>query len=447
MINPRTLRQTQFLLAGTLLLQVYAFYRLFRSPYTSGILWISRRWLVIFGAASLLTVSLILIFLLTFTPARQKLITGYIWLEKQLSRMGKWNLVVFCIIFVLFSFSLLSSTGNYFNNQYVRIHLFWLSALLGTSLLQAAGWQKPWLVRLAATALAGAFIYRVAAYIPEITNYPLSLGWSEASRYYYASLYFARELYGEMAPLTVLHPSRYLMQSIPFFVPNSPIWLHRLWQVILWIAVTLPTAWLVARRVTTNRSWQRYIVTAWCFLFLLMGPVYYHLSFITLLVLWGFDRRKLWLTILVVFAASLWAGISRINWLPMPAMLAAALYILEEPAGTRKLWKYLAPVAGWGIFGTLTAYGAQTAYSRLSGNPADQFTSSFSSDLLWYRLLPNPTYPTGILLAAAVVILPLIGIIYLRSRQSAGRLHWIRWLVLSGMLLILLAGGLVVSVK
>ncbi len=447
MLNNSILRQVQLLLAGTLLLQGYAFFRLFRSPYASGILWISKRWLVIFGVAGLLTLSTVILFVLTFTPARQKIFDTYSWLGSRLARLGKWNWLIYIALFGLFSIVVLGPAGRYVNNQYVRIYLFWLSILLGTILLQAAGWQQSWLVRLAATALVGGFIYRVAVYLPEITNYPLSLGWSEASRYYYASLYFAPQIYGEQVPLTVLHPSRYLLQTIPFLIPNTPIWLHRFWQVFLWIAVTVATAWLAARRVTPARSWLRWIVTAWSFLFLLMGPVYYHLSMIVLLVLWGFDRNKFWRTTAIVLLASVWAGISRINWFPMPAMLAAALYVLEEPVGTRPIWKYLAPIARWGLFGTLAALGAQTAYSRLSGNPPEQFASSFSSDLLWYRLLPNPTYPTGILLSAAIIILPLLGVIYLRTRQSPARLHWIRWTSLAGMLLILLIGGLVVSVK
>jgi len=447
MIKTRTLRQIQFILAGTLLLLFYACYRLFRAPYLSGLLWISRRWLVIFGVAGLLAIGLIVLLLLTFAPARQKLFDAYSTFENRLAHLGKWNLAIFGAIFLLFAFLLLGPTGKYTNNQYVRYLLFWLSSLAGTVLLKSAGWDSLWLTRLAAATLFGAFIYRVAAYLPEITNYPLSLGWSEASRYYYASLYFAPQVYGKQVALTVLHPSRYLMQAIPFLIPDSPLWLHRFWQVFLWVVVTLPTAWLVARRVTPPRSWLRIIITAWSFLFLLIGPVYYHLALIALLVVWGFDRQRLLRTTIVVLVASLWAGISRVNWFPMPAILAATLYVLEEPVGAKSIWKYLSPIVPWGLFGSLTAFGAQTAYAVISGNPTEQFSSSFSSDLLWYRLLPNPTYPAGILISAALVILPMLAVIYLRTKESTGRLHWLRWLSLAGMVLVLFGGGLVVSVK
>ena len=447
MFNTRTLRQTQLLLAGTLLLQLYAYNGLFRPVYLSGILWASRRWLVAFGIAGFTTVVLIILLVMSFTPARQRLTVMCTQLETRLARLGRWNLVLFTLMFLLFSFLLLGPASEYVNNQFARLYLFWLGVLAGTIILQAAGWQQTWLIRLATAALLGGFIYRVTAYLPEITSYPLSLGWSEASRYYYASLFFAPRIYGEQFALTVLHPSRYLMQAIPFLIPDSPIWLHRFWQVFLWIAVTLPAAWLAARRVTPARSWLRVVVSAWGFLFLLMGPVYYHLSFTALLVLWGFDRRRPWRTLLIVLVASLWAGISRVNWFPMPGMLAAALYLLEEPVGERPVWKYLAPVAIWGLLGSLTALAAQSAYALLSGNPAEQFASSLSSDLLWYRLLPNPTYPSGILLAAGIVILPMLWVIYHQTRLYTIQIHWMRWLTLASMLLILFSGGLVVSVK
>jgi hypothetical protein len=82
-----------------------------------------------------------------------------------------------------------------------------------------------------------------------------------------------------------------------------------------------------------------------------------------------------------------------------------------------------------------------------SGNNASEFTSSFSSDLLWYRLFPNSTYPLGILLSALIVSLPLLAILAVRLADRQAPLHFIRTLGLGAILLVLFAGGLVVSVK
>jgi hypothetical protein len=94
-----------------------------------------------------------------------------------------------------------------------------------------------------------------------------------------------------------------------------------------------------------------------------------------------------------------------------------------------------------------TAFLAQVLYIRLSGNSdARAFGSSLTSDLLWYRLLPNPTYPPGILLALILAALPVIllvaGVIKRQRRLSGWSLAG-----LGAYLAILLVGGLVVSVK
>jgi hypothetical protein len=302
------------------------------------------------------------------------------------------------------------------------------------------------------TALFYAAFYRLAAFLPEISTYPLSLGWSEISRYYNASLFFAQTVYGVSAPPSVLHPTRYLMQSLAFLLPGAPLWFHRLWQVLLWWVFTLASGIILARRLDRRGSpplpgLLYWAVVFWAVLGLFQGPVYYHLLVMVILVLLAFDARHPVRTGFIVALASLWAGISRINWFPMPALLAAALYLLELPVAHKPLWRYLAAPAAWCVTGTLLAFASERAYVQLSGNPAEQFGSSFSSDLLWYRLLPNPTYPIGILpaslLACAAAGLFLLVYFY----QHRQELHPLRWLGLAGILVVLFAGGILVSIK
>jgi hypothetical protein len=159
---------------------------------------------------------------------------------------------------------------------------------------------------------------------------------------------------------------------------------------------------------------------------------------------------------LAVIAASLWAGISRVNWFPMPAMIATAIYLLETPIGTldtstpvlKRLISYLSMPALWMFVGLVTAFAAQAAYIPLSGNSAnaEAFASSLSSDLLWYRLLPNPNHQLGILPATLLLSFPLIATVIIAVGQWKS-LHVIRWLGLFGMLIVLFAGSLVVSAK
>jgi hypothetical protein len=215
----------------------------------------------------------------------------------------------------------------------------------------------------------------------------------------------------------------------------------------LWVVFTGAASYMLARRLKIADPVKRWALICWAFLFLLVGPVYYHLLVPLILILWGYDRQKMWRNLLLVLVASAWAGISRINWFPVPGMLAATLYILEEPGSQRSFWHYWTRPVLWTLLGTATAFGAQAAYAVLSGNPPGEFTSSLTSDLLWYRLLPNPTYPEGVLISVLIVILPMLALILARL---AGHWKLIRPLRLAGVaaiLLVLFGGGLVVSTK
>jgi hypothetical protein len=145
--------------------------------------------------------------------------------------------------------------------------------------------------------------------------------------------------------------------------------------------------------------------------------------------------------------ASIWAGASRVNWFPVPAMLAIAIYLLET-SSSGKGWRYWLTPAAWGISGLVAAVVSQFAYINISGN-ADvrTFGSSFTSDLLWNRLFPNETFPLGVLLGVTLVSAPLVIALIQITRGQFSRLHPLRWGALLAMLLVLLLGGLIVSVK
>ena len=372
-------------------------------------------------------------------------------------------------------------------------------------------WACWWLILLAAGALKVAFktswaggfasalillgvAYEIYVHFQAVTTYPFSMGWSESSRYFYASLYFSQSLYGEAFPLSTLHPSRYFLQSLAFLIPGLDLTGHRFWQFLLWMLMTGAAVFALARRALIpnsqsstsklgNRNW---LLMGWLFLFYLLVGVYYHLMpmvFIPLLFVshkhpspenrWG-----LWRSLAAIIIASAWAGVSRVNWFPMPAMIALAIYLLEVPviaserfsaseaisshAGKSReqkstasgnnllgmIFRYLKLPAIWTIAGLLSALGAQAAYIFLSGNAdnAKAFTSSFTSDLIWSRLWPNELYPLGVVWGILLVSLPLLAILALALEQWK-RLHPIRWAGILAMLLILFAGGLVVSVK
>jgi len=334
--------------------------------------------------------------------------------------------------------------GAYLTAVHLRLALLWLAAS-GGALWLAAGWpRRSFPAWLAGVLPFQAGVYALAWFFSPVSRYPLSLGWSETSRYYYASLFLSPALYGFRAAWPALHPSRYLLQAVPFLF-DAPLWAHRAWQALLWVGLTLTAAWAATRRLHLPAFWPRWAFWWGAVLFLLQAPVYYHLLVMVILVLWGVDFDRPYRTWVVLLAASLWAGISRVNWFPVPAALTAVLYFLERPQRERPWWRYWLLPLGWGMLGTGAALLSQAVYAALSGNPPQDFGTSFTSDLLWYRLLPNPTFPQGVLPMALAAGLPALLLIFWGTRRA--RLPFARWFPLAGLVLGLFAGGLVVSVK
>jgi hypothetical protein len=365
--------------------------------------------------------------------------------------MRKVFAILYLISFALFPWLVLSPSISLLENIPLRLAIFCLVVVASTFLFHQSWPDKGWGMAFIFTSLGQATAYKIASFIPDLSSYPFSLAWSEGSRYYYASLWLSKQVYGIFVPPSVLHPTRYLLQAIPFIFPNSSLWLNRFWQVILWITSSSLTSWLLVRRMELPAQRKSLIfplsLIFWGFLFLFQGPVYYHLLFMAILVLWGFRRAHLWRTLIVVLVASLWAGISRVNWLPVPGLLATALYLMEAQLKGKRLWRYLLPPAIWVLAGTAAGFASQQAYQLWSGNPLAWFGSSFTSDLLWYRLLPNTTYPLGILPSVLLVSLPLIGLMGLKLIPGWQQYHFVRILGLAAILGVLFIGGVIVSVK
>jgi hypothetical protein len=326
--------------------------------------------------------------------------------------------------------------------------VFWV--FLWASLLQTFGLKLlikyKWYSIFAAMLLLQGLIYQMYGRLAVITDYPFSMGYSEASRHYYASLFYAKFLYDVQLPYPFLHPSRYLLMSLPFLVDGLPLWFHRMWQSLLWLGLTFASAVLLTRRMRLT-GWFYFLIIVWTFLYFLQGAVYYHLQVCIILILIGVSVRHPWRSLLFVFLASIWAGISRVNWFPVPAMLGIAIYVLETPFVGKGARYWLYPFL-LGLVGLCTALISQVVYINISGNAdARAFGSSFTSDLLWARLLPNSTFSFGILLGILIVTAPLGIAFHQMIRGRLENLHPMRWFALFSLLLVLFLGGIVVSTK
>jgi hypothetical protein len=419
----------------------------------------SKSWLMGLGALALVAILSLGLFALTWSGLREKVLD---WLEAGAKISGPlrwmgWPALLLALTgssFILFH----TYYGDLLRGQdYVRFFIFLLLALLGMNALKMLWPRLSWPAAFLVTVLLQAAIYRVLLYLPDISDYPFAMGWSETSRFYWPSLFVSPLIYGQRFPLPILHPSLHLL-LIPPYLFDAPLWFHRFWQV----AVRLLLVGLIAPALlyrlkpkspqgVTNRA-IRWLFGIWIFVYLFTFQLYLHLAVPVLIMLWGFSAKNDRRTWLALIAASIWAGLSRLNWYPVPGMLAAVLFWLEVPVGVRssnveRLKPMVKPVL-WFVTGTILALAAQRLYIAFSGiSDAGAFYTSLSSTKLWDRLWPNASYWLGIVPGIVLFSLPLWLVI--GSSLWKRRSDWIllRVCLIGLALLALFAGGIVVSLK
>lgn len=356
------------------------------------------------------------------------------------------NWIFWGLSIILFGFCALLNIRTFFLTEYPLIWLFGHIALLGVLFMNGTGRVSLLFSMLITFSVYGLFLWLVF-YLPSINNYPLTLAWSETSHYYYASLIFSRSLYSQRVPLSFLNPSRYLLLSLPFIVSSIPLWLHRLWESLLWIGMTYASALALTNRIKPENKSLWLILTAWFFLFCFQGTVYYQLMLVILIVMLGFKKDRLWYSLGFVAVASLWAGINRVNWFPVAGMLAVTLYVLEVHYENKSFWEYWRwPIIAV-ILGMILAFGSNAVYQAVSGQPSEFFTMSFRMPLLWYRLLPNKAFGLGVIPSTVIASLPAWIVVLWRILPRLGQWHTLRLLALLSIVVSLMIVGFIVSAR
>jgi hypothetical protein len=334
----------------------------------------------------------------------------------------------------------------FFNHTGLRLFVFLISIVLCAQCLRLwtkRGWDQSYLFAL----ILLASLYRVAASTALVTDYPFSLGWTETTRYYTASLIFSRAIYGEPIRWTFLLPTYSMILSLPFAIPGLPLWAHRLWLALLTVGLTAWTSFALIKRLGIKSRLEFWMLTLWGMLFIFQGPIYVYLLISVIIVLHGYSSAHTARTWLALLNASFWAGMSRITWFPVPAMLVIGLYLLETPYPSAKsFWEYIRRPLAWGLVSLPVAFLGQVFFVWISGNALASFYTGASSDLLWGRLLPNATFAPGVLLGSVIVSLPL-WIVLGRAFTKRSDWHPVRIGGLVSGLAVLFMAGIVFSTK
>jgi hypothetical protein len=384
--------------------------------------------------------------LVTFSPLAY-------WMVDRIQKFGNWlsrRKALILLIVLLDAFFLVFITmGKYYRYQtdwFVQGLFIWTTGIVA-GLLLAAGWPKRgFFVWLVFGLVGGGFLLQAGVILSRVTDYPFSETWSEGMLLFNAAQFAGKKIWGQSVGWPTINPSHAIMQSLPFLLPGTQaLWVHRLWNSILWLIFPLIMGFALVKRLGSEKLIIGLLFVLWGFSFLNQAPVYFNLLVIPILILIGFRSHQFGRSLVVVLLAAFWAGISRLNWYPMPGALAAFLFFLEVPY-PGKFWGYFWKPLTWVGVSSVMGFVTNRAYLIISGHDSQFTYTALQSPLLWNRLLPNSTNPIGILPEFLVVCSGMLILVSWKVFASSG-LHFWRKYGLLAILLIFFLGGLVVSTK
>lgn len=388
--------------------------------------------------------------------------TGMLFNFRKQIAAFRWVLAVVVFIFPIYFFQF-TIWGVVFQGLFIRLFI-WLVSLFVVSLLiseeeQLITWER---FLFASVLMTAAFA--VAAALRYVTSYPFALGWSEGNRLWDYSIMFGRERYiyplGQEIPVA-LDRGRQFVGGLLFLIPGVTIQ-----QLRLWVGLTGIIPYLLIGAALFKSLWREkklYVaLVLWAYLFLIQGPIHPPLVLSAVLVVLAW-RSPIWVAVLIVAAASCFAGISRYTWVLAPAMWILMLELsdaMHEHGGkiTKPAWVRLIALTAVGLIGGLILPElfdpSDAALLRveevmqespiLPVNIVDRVTRQ---PLLWYRLFPNSTYGPGILLGLLMAVGPLAFLIGYLAYKKKWAAYPLQYLVVFGCLIAFFVVGIIVSTK
>lgn len=300
--------------------------------------------------------------------------------------------------------------SEYFTIPIFRFVVYLMIGVSAAAFIQTHD-RKP-VASLALGILIPAFVFILFQKAQYITDFPFSLGWSEGNRLWDYSLYFGLSRYtipGDPGLPTYLAPGRHALWGIPFLFPQAGIVALRIWDVVIWTIPYIVLGLVVAESAVIQERDRRWIWVLWTFVFLWQGPIYSPLLLSAAIVVWGFRKQDLRRRMITVLIAALYAGLSRWTWFVAPAIWGVMLTMLEQARLQKAAFRvrlrdpFIIALAG------LTGAGlSQVVMSVLHPRPDPIYTTALSHELLFYRLFPSETNPTGILQGIGMAALPVI---------------------------------------
>lgn len=297
--------------------------------------------------------------------------------------------------------------------------------------------------------------YKTYTLFSTVTDYPFARGWSEGGRIFAAFQIYAPVISGQYLGLPWMDAGRSVLDGLILLLPDSKIWMYRAWVPTLFL-----TSALLASVVMVNKlaSWIpavdfrprkiKMFLVLFGTLFLLQGPVYYHVLLGIIPVLVWYDAKKPYRTLGVILAASVWEGLCRVNWFFMPAIVALVLYLLTEPMSEKKFMAYFKWPLFWTAGGILTSFLTHYSYLAVANFPAVFLNSDMKYSFFKSKFWPNNGFSLGLIPGIFVLTFPLILVLmFYFINQCKKGIGFIRFILLALILLALFSGSTLVSLR
>lgn len=395
-------------------------------------------------------------------------------------KLGILRWVIWLVIFISpILFFQYTAWGLVFQKTYIRILIWGLMIFFLTMLASSQNKIVNWNSFITSIILTSS-AFTIIASLREVSNYPFSLGWSEGNRLWDYSVLFGRDIYlypKDKNIFVLLDRGRQFIGGLIFLFPNVTIKTARLWVGLTFILPYLLLG-LTAFRFLSKEKLFWLLAILWVLLFLKQGPIHPPLLMIATCVVLAW-RSPYWIALPLMLLAGYFAQVSRFTWVFAPPLWIAMLEISTASFSDRKTALpiltrvFILAVAGLvGAFLLLSLFNMFRNFSTFEASPSlvaevplvtdvvDSSTNQSSptyieriiqyvtvQPYLWYRLLPNPTYGSGILFALFLAIAPLITIFIYLIKEKILILDSFQKTVIAFPLLAFLFVGLVASVK
>lgn len=301
-------------------------------------------------------------------------------------------------------------------------------------------------------ALTGIF-FKIYSITSSITNSPFTTFWSEGGRIFAAYQVYAPIIDGKYLSWPWLDPGRSIFDGIVLLIPNLPIWAYRIWLSILFLIFSFLAALFTIRKAfvfsqTPDKRKKEIIVplTLWGMLFLLQGPVYYHILAGVLPVLWFYDEKRPVRNLIIIIFCSMWQGLCRVNWFIMPAAVAVLLHVLRAPFPRNAFWKYIKWPLVYSASSGISSFTIYLIYIKAMGYVIPFLNPNMKYFFFRYKLWPNAGF-MGLIPGIVLLTLPTLLVILYVVWKYRRKLHWLRLAIIMCILGIFFAGSTVISLR